>query len=83
MVIIDQIIEYMNNKNYHNTGKKINNEISLSLIEIQILLCKLLKNCYIYTDFTQDDNTRFQLYNNILFGFVKQNNNMLYIWKIK
>jgi len=83
MVIIDQIIEYMNNKNYHNTGKKIyiNNEISL--IEIQVLLCKLLKKCYIYTDFTQDDNTRFQLYNNILFGFVKQNNNMLYIWKIK
>lgn len=79
---MDQIIEYMTNKYYHNKGKKIyiNN---VSLFDIQLLLCKLLKECYVFIEFINDDKTAFQLYKNNLFGLIKQNNNMLYIWRIK
>jgi hypothetical protein len=79
---IEQVIEYMNNKNYHNKGKIIYTN-NISLLELQISLCKLLKECYIFTGYIQDDNTAFQLYKNNIFGLIKQNNNMLYIWKIK
>jgi len=79
---MEQIIEYMNNINYHNKGKIIYHN-NLTLLEIQVSLCKLLNECYVFTEFKQDAYTAFQLYKKNLFGFVKQNNNMIYIWKIK
>jgi|LakMenEpi03Aug12_release.lakeMendotaPanAssembly.Ray.scaffolds.fasta_scaffold406411_2 hypothetical protein len=79
---INEIIDYMNNKNYHDRGKRIYIN-GVSLLDIQKILCKILKECYIYTEMKQDINTSFQIYKNNLFGFIKQNNNMLYIWKIK
>ena len=79
---MDQIIEYMNNKNYHKKGKKIYMH-NVSLFEIQLLLSKLLKECYIFIEFINDDKTAFQLYKTNLFGLIKQNNNNIYIWRIK
>ncbi len=81
---MNQIIEYMNNSYCHYKGKRIYiTSDDISLIQLQIILCKLLNECYIFTNIKQDINTCFQLYKKNLFGFVKQNKNYIYIWKIK
>ncbi len=80
---INLIVEYIINDDNHKIGKKIIINNNIELIRIQLILCKLLENCYIYTYMNTDRNTAFQLYKNKLFGIIKQNHNMIYIWKIK
>ena len=67
----------------HIKGQKIIINNNIELIKLQLILCKLLDNCYIYIYMNTDKFTGFQLYNNKLFGLIKQNNNTIYIWKIK
>ena len=75
-----------NNDNNDNNGKIIIIDKDISLIKLQMYLCKIINNCFIgisnkYDDYY--DNIVYQTYNNNFFGIIKQKKNTFYIWKLK
>jgi len=76
---MEEIIDFINVDNLN--GKTI--LINKTILEIQCILCKKLKDCYIYTEIINDKHIGIQLYKKKLYGLVKNNDNMIYIWKIK
>lgn len=79
---LDIFVNYIIDDN--NNGKIIILDKDISLIKIQRYLCKVINNCFVFVDNKYDDyydNIAYQLYNNNIFGIIKQKTNTFYIWK--
>jgi hypothetical protein len=84
---LDVFVHYIYDNNGDNdyNGKIIILKDDINLIKLQIYLCKMINNCYMFNNYYDKyyDNIIYQIYNNKIFGIIKQNNNIFYIWKIK
>jgi hypothetical protein len=81
---LDIFVNYIIDDN--NKGKIIILDKDISLIKLQRYLCKVINNCFVFIDNKYDDyydNIVYQLYNNKIYGIIKQNKNTFYIWKVK
>jgi hypothetical protein len=83
---LDIFVNYIIHDN--NIGKIIilDKDKDISLIKLQKYLCKVINNCFVFVDNKYDDyydNIIYQLYNNNIFGIIKQKKNTFYIWKVK
>ena len=73
-----------NDNDNNNNGKIIILKDDIELIQLQIYLCKIINNCYIFNN-RHDNyyNVVYQIYNDKIFCIIKQNKKSYYIWKIK
>jgi hypothetical protein len=73
------------NDNGNGNGKTIILKEDIDLIKLQKYLCKKLNNCFLFINYYDNyyENIIYQKYNNDIYGIIKQNNNIFYIWKIK
>ena len=74
-----------NDNNNNNNGKIIILKDDIELIQLQIYLCKIINNCYIFNNRHDNyyNNVVYQIYNDKIFCIIKQNKKSYYIWKIK
>jgi len=83
---LDIFVNYIIDDNNNGNGKIIILDKDISLIKIQIYLCKVINNCFIFVDNKYDnyyDNIVYQLYNKNIYGIIKQKKNTFHIWKVK
>lgn len=81
---IDNFVHYIKNEYNYMKGKTIILNNDIDLIKLQLYLCKLINNCFIYNNYydTFNKNIIYYSYNNNIFGIIKQKNKIFYIWKI-
>lgn len=80
---IDIFVNYIkNNKNKHEIIKL---EKDIDLMNLQIYLCKKLINSFLFINYYDKyyDNIIYHYYNNNIFGIIKKDTKIFYIWKIK
>jgi hypothetical protein len=83
---LDIFVNYIIDDNNNGNGKIIILDRDISLIRLQRYLCKGINNCFAFVNNKYDnyfDNIVYQLYNDNIFGIIKQNKNTFYIWKVK
>lgn len=80
---LDIFVHYISN-NIKNNKKIILNE-DIDLMVLQQYLCKMLNNSYIYINYYDNyyNNIIYHCNNNNIFGIIKKNRNIFYIWRIK
>jgi hypothetical protein len=81
---IDNFVHYIKNEYNYMKGKTIILNNDIDLIKLQLYLCKLINNCFIYNNYYDNfnKNITYYIYNNNIFGIIKQKNKIFYIWKI-
>jgi hypothetical protein len=82
---IDYFVHYIKNEYNYMNGKIIILNNDIDLIKLQLYLCKSINNCFIYNNYYDNFNRNiiYHIYNNNIFGIIKQTNKTFYIWKIK
>jgi hypothetical protein len=74
--------------NYIKSNKKqkeaIKLEKDINLMDLQKYLCKKLINSFLFINYYDKyyDNIIYHYYNNNIFGIIKKDTNIFYIWKI-
>ena len=81
---LDVFVFYIQ-KNENENGKMIILKEDITLIKLQNYLCKRLKNSFLFINYYDKyyDNIIYHYYNNNIFGIIKKDINIFYIWKIK
>lgn len=81
---LDVFVFYIQ-KNENENGKMIILKEDITLIKLQNYLCKRLKNSFLFINYYDKyyDNIIYHYYNNNIFGIIKKDTKIFYIWKIK
>jgi hypothetical protein len=80
---LDSFVNYIiNNK---NNCEIIKLDQDIDLLKLQMYLCKKLINSFLFINYYDKyyDNIIYHNYNNNIYGIVKKDINLFYIWKIK
>lgn len=80
---LDSFVNYIiNNK---NNCEIIKLDQDIDLLKLQMYLCKKLINSFLFINYYDKyyDNIIYHYYNNNIYGIVKKDINLFYIWKIK
>jgi hypothetical protein len=80
---LDSFVNYIiSNK---NKCEIIKLDKDIDLINLQIYLCKKLINSFLFINYYDKyyDNIIYHYYNNNIYGIIKKDINIFYIWKIR
>ena len=80
---LDSFVNYIiSNK---NNCEIIKLDQDIDLLKLQMYLCKKLINSFLFINYYDKyyDNIIYHNYNNNIYGIVKKDINIFYIWKIK
>ena len=80
---LDSFVNYIiSNK---NNCEIIKLDQDIDLLKLQMYLCKKLINSFLFINYYDKyyDNIIYHYYNNNIFGIIKKDINIFYIWKIK
>ena len=81
---LDIFVNYIKETN-NNNGKIVKLKEDIDVIKLQKYLCKKIKNSFLFIDYYDNyyKNIIYHCYNNNIYGIIKKDYNMFYIWKIK
>ena len=80
---LDSFVNYIiSNK---NNCEIIKLDQDIDLLKLQMYLCKKLINSFLFINYYDKyyDNIIYHNYNNNIYGIIKKDINIFYIWKIK
>ena len=79
---LDIFVNYIHNNN--NNGKIVKLTEDIDIMKLQQYLCKKIKNSFLFIDYYDNyyKNIIYHNYKNNIYGILKKDNNIFYIWKI-